>query len=410
MGAAEQHPRRPLHRLLFGDARPTAQSRQRARCSDDGCAAAARRARGRARRAIAVERRRPPTRPPVQRRRARRAAALAVRAFDRVLDLAWARTSYSALTPGRARAVGAAVCEPEAEEPGTEDEPEVDAPNAGARATPAAPSTVPSPMADAARSGRRSAPWCTRVLEHTDFAAADLRGRAASSVRRQPGRAAAPASPPATLADALLPSLLTPLGPLAGGLRLRRRRAARPAATSWTSSCRWPAATRADRRGVASARSRRCCDGTCPPATRCAATPTTSRRRRWRRSRCAATSPAASTWCCGCATDAGRRATWSSTTRPTGSAARRAADRRWHYRPEAMAAAMRDGALPAAGAAVLGRRCTGSCAGGSPATTRTLHLGGVLYLFLRGMCRTGRRRWSTACRAGCSPGGRRPRW
>ena len=30
--------------------------------------------------------------------------------------------------------------------------------------------------------------------------------------------------------------------------------------------------------------------------------------------------------------------------------------------------------------------CTGSCAGGSPATTRRRHLGGVLYLYLRGMC------------------------
>ena len=32
-------------------------------------------------------------------------------------------------------------------------------------------------------------------------------------------------------------------------------------------------------------------------------------------------------------------------------------------------------------------RCTGSCAGGNPATTRAVHLGGVLYLFVRGMCR-----------------------
>ena len=30
--------------------------------------------------------------------------------------------------------------------------------------------------------------------------------------------------------------------------------------------------------------------------------------------------------------------------------------------------------------------CTGSCGGGSPATTPDKHLGGVMYLFLRGMC------------------------
>ena len=33
--------------------------------------------------------------------------------------------------------------------------------------------------------------------------------------------------------------------------------------------------------------------------------------------------------------------------------------------------------------------CTGSCAGGSPATTRHVHLGGVLYLYLRGHVRPG---------------------
>ena len=43
-----------------------------------------------------------------------------------------------------------------------------------------------------------------------------------------------------------------------------------------------------------------------------------------------------------------------------------------------------------------------------PGYSAERNLAGVLYLFLRGM--TGpRRRSSTACRAACSPGSRRPR-
>ena len=44
------------------------------------------------------------------------------------------------------------------------------------------------------------------------------------------------------------------------------------------------------------------------------------------------------------------------------------------------------GALPACRRCCISWRCTGSCAGGSPATRPEAHLGGALYLFLRGMC------------------------
>ena len=42
--------------------------------------------------------------------------------------------------------------------------------------------------------------------------------------------------------------------------------------------------------------------------------------------------------------------------------------------------------LSAAGAALSALCCTVFCAGGSRATTRATHLGGVMYLFVRGMC------------------------
>ena len=61
-------------------------------------------------------------------------------------------------------------------------------------------------------------------------------------------------------------------------------------------------------------------------------------------------------------------------------------DRRPTTAPTRSTEAMVPLRLPAAGAALRRRCCTASCAGGCPATTRRTHLGGVLYLYLRGMC------------------------
>ena len=52
--------------------------------------------------------------------------------------------------------------------------------------------------------------------------------------------------------------------------------------------------------------------------------------------------------------------------------------------------------------------CTGSCAGGCPGYEPERHLGGVMYLFLRGMCGPDTPR-STAIRRECSAGSRRRR-
>ena len=167
----------------------------------------------------------------------------------------------------------------------------------------------------------------------------------------------------------------------------RRSRAARTGSPSSTSSCRSPAATpRA--RGRAARRPRPAAAP--PPARRRPARRLPgAARAAWRRSRCAATSPAASTPCCACAT-ATPSGTSSSTTRRTGSGpigpdgpepllagalhpgpARRGDDRR---------------ALPAAGAAVLRRAAPVPAMAAGVATTRSDTSAGVLYLFLRGMC------------------------
>ena len=77
----------------------------------------------------------------------------------------------------------------------------------------------------------------------------------------------------------------------------------------WSSSCRWPAATSAPMPPTsASATSGLCSSGTCPRATRSAATPPRWPGR-WAGRACAATSPGRSTWCCGCATSRAGRAT-----------------------------------------------------------------------------------------------------
>ena len=79
------------------------------------------------------------------------------------------------------------------------------------------------------------------------------------------------------------------------------------------------------------------------------------------------------------------RATWSSTTRPTGSARATSRSPPHAYRPEALAAAMGHSDYPLQAllyAAVLHRFLRWRQPGYDPEA----HLGGVLYLYLRGMC------------------------
>ena len=144
-------------------------------------------------------------------------ADLAVREFDRVLDRAWARTSYTGLTAGLHEhplpGHGQVASEPEVA--GIVDEPEGAVPVSCASADGDWPA---SPMGDLP-SGAAFGTLVHAVLEGVDFAADDARAELVEAAVAE-GSDRFTGVPPTDLADALLPSLHTPLGPLADGRRL----------------------------------------------------------------------------------------------------------------------------------------------------------------------------------------------
>ncbi len=162
--------------------------------------------------------------------------------FERSLDTAWRRTSYTALTAA-AHAAHRPAADLDADEPDDEQvvppgvltEPEdvgiVDEPDAAPDTRRAAPepvsgvdpATVPSPMADLPM-GAGFGTLVHAVLEHVDTTTAaagdaalraELVTRTTDELRRQPADV-----DPGELADALLPVLRTPLGPLTDGRAL----------------------------------------------------------------------------------------------------------------------------------------------------------------------------------------------
>jgi exodeoxyribonuclease V beta subunit len=143
---------------------------------------------------------------------------MGVRGFDRAVDLSWVRTSYSGLTAGVHDQVPAHGVASEAERPGTVDEPDAVAVPASPAGRDGAEADVPSPMG-ALPKGAAFGTLVHGVLEHTDFADPDLRDRLVEQCEAA-GSQRYLGIPATALADALLPSLLTPLGPLARGLRL----------------------------------------------------------------------------------------------------------------------------------------------------------------------------------------------
>ena len=144
---------------------------------------------------------------------------LAVRTLDRAVDATWRRTSYSGLIRVEEQAAAlAAESEPEVE--GTVDEPGAD--DGEVPVGPAAESgfadDVPSPMADLP-AGATFGSLVHGVLEHADPRADDLAAELLARVREQQQWWSVDASAE-EIASALLPMQSTSLGPLAGGLRL----------------------------------------------------------------------------------------------------------------------------------------------------------------------------------------------
>ena len=142
---------------------------------------------------------------------------LAVRRFTRSVDTSWRRTSYSALS--------AAGAEPDATRAAVASEPEVrpkdDEPEVVVEPEPATPSPggVVSPMADLPV-GATFGSLVHAVLEHAAPQAVDLRAELRAQVREQLVRWPVPVDID-VLADALVAVCETPLGPLADGATLR---------------------------------------------------------------------------------------------------------------------------------------------------------------------------------------------
>jgi exodeoxyribonuclease V beta subunit len=134
------------------------------------------------------------------------AAALAVRSFERRVDADWRRTSYSALI----RVEEGAHVTSEPEETGTDDEPET---NLEESAAPTATDAALSPMAELP-TGATFGTLVHAVLEHADPGAPDLEAELLRHVTEQLRFAPVDAEP-AALAAALVPLHHTPLGPLA---------------------------------------------------------------------------------------------------------------------------------------------------------------------------------------------------
>ncbi len=140
-------------------------------------------------------------------------ARIAARAFGREVDTEWRRTSYSGLIRVQEQPLGV-TSEPEVspleDEPGVDDETETAAARGGVG--------LPSPMA-ALPSGAAFGSLVHGVLEESDPEAPDLKAELAAHTREQLQWWPVGVTPE-ELADALLPSQLTPLGAATSGLRL----------------------------------------------------------------------------------------------------------------------------------------------------------------------------------------------
>ncbi len=229
-------PTSPLHRLLFGRRGPG--TTPPASCPVPNDTAALTALRGLAGADLTIEQVR--DRGPVSFTASGPAPeALAAARFTRSLDLAWRRTSYSALTAGVHGGPAGVVTEPEVREKDDEGPaPDGDDGFDDATAAPgsaAAPGTgsgpvpggtdddpalaVPSPMAELPV-GTGFGTLVHAVFETADLTAPDLGAELSRRVRTELDRHPTPAVDPDALADALVPVARTPLGPLAAGAAL----------------------------------------------------------------------------------------------------------------------------------------------------------------------------------------------
>ncbi len=208
----------PLARFILGRAPDGSMSPRPAQVPKDDDAVEARMAELAARSAgtISVERVGPPSAKPF-RSGDSRPSDLGVGVFTRTLDVAWGRSSYTGLTAGAHAAGRSAAVASESEVPGVADEP----------SEPAGPfeedrsgvmAGLGSPMADLP-AGAAFGITVHAVCESVDFSAPDLRAELVRHVAEVTGVQDQPSL--AGLPIALAAVIETPLGPLVGGRRLR---------------------------------------------------------------------------------------------------------------------------------------------------------------------------------------------
>jgi exodeoxyribonuclease V beta subunit len=136
--------------------------------------------------------------------------------FDRSLDGRWRRTSYSDIAAGT---YGHRVAS-EPESPTVVDEPEAPLPPADATPPAEVSMAMPSLLADMPV-GLKVGTFVHEVFEGVDFAAVDLRAEITGQVEMALSRRHVETGDPAAVIAGLAAAVETPLGPLAGGLRLR---------------------------------------------------------------------------------------------------------------------------------------------------------------------------------------------
>jgi exodeoxyribonuclease V beta subunit len=144
--------------------------------------------------------------------------------FERLLDLAWRRLSYTGITAGLRHADDGPGVPSEPEETGLTDEPGTDEiihPGAEVGGTDGERLRALRSLWNDLPAGASFGTLVHEVLEHVDTSVDDLAGEVRSACEQRVARRLTWGTDPQVLAQALMGSLQTPLGHLGHGFRLR---------------------------------------------------------------------------------------------------------------------------------------------------------------------------------------------